>query len=412
MSESPENTVVVIGAGQAGCELGFSLRQQGFAGRIVLVGDEPSLPYRRPPLSKAFLAGEVEAASLLIRSAESYAKQNIECLMGRRVIATDRTARSVQLDDGAALAYTHLVFATGGRPRALPLPGGDAPNVHSIRSIADVERLKAGFRAGQRMVVIGGGYIGLEAAAVGIKAGLDVTVLEAQPRLLARVAVPLMSEFYAAAHRKRGVKVLTGVGIVALEGEGLVEVVVLADGQRLPADLVIVGIGIVPNTELAQAAGLAVDNGIVVDAHARTADPAIFAIGDCAHHDHVFLGRRLRLESVPHAMEHARTAAAAIVGQAKPYEAVPWFWSDQFDLKLQMVGLSEGHDQIVVRGTPESENFCVFYLKDGVVLSADAVNRPKEFSVAKQLVAQRARVEAGQLADETIPLAAPSRTNS
>ena len=248
MSESPENTVVVIGAGQAGCELGFSLRQQGFAGRIVLVGDEPSLPYRRPPLSKAFLAGEVEAASLLIRSAESYAKQNIECLMGRRVIATDRTARSVQLDDGAALAYTHLVFATGGRPRALPLPGGDAPNVHSIRSIADVERLKAGFRAGQRMVVIGGGYIGLEAAAVGIKAGLDVTVLEAQPRLLARVAVPLMSEFYAAAHRKRGVKVLTGVGIVALEGEGLVEVVVLADGQRLPADLVIVGIGIVPNT--------------------------------------------------------------------------------------------------------------------------------------------------------------------
>lgn len=407
MSESQEHTVVIVGAGQAGCELGFSLRQQGFAGRIVLIGDEPSLPYRRPPLSKAFLAGEVEAPSLLIRSAESYAKQSIECLMGRRVVAIDRAAHRVQLDDGATLAYTHLVFATGGRPRRLPLPGGDAPNVHSIRAVADVERLKAGFKAGQRMVVIGGGYIGLEAAAVGIKGGLEVTVLEAQPRLLARVAVPLMSDFYAAAHRRRGVKVLTGVGIVALEGEGRIDTVVLADGQRLPADLVIVGIGIVPNTELAQAAGLAVDNGIVVDAHARTADPAIFAIGDCAQHDHGFLGRRLRLESVPHAMEHARTAAAAIVGQPKPYEAVPWFWSDQFDLKLQMVGLSEGHDQVVVRGTPESEKFCVFYLRDGVLISADAVNQPKEFSVAKQLVAQRARVSAEVLADESVPLVAP-----
>jgi 3-phenylpropionate/trans-cinnamate dioxygenase ferredoxin reductase subunit len=404
MSESPSPCVVVIGAGQAACELAFSLRQQGYADRIILVGDESLLPYRRPPLSKAFLAGEMDARGLLIRSEGSYAQQNIECLLGRRVVAVDRERRTVSLDDGGVLSYSHLVFATGGRARALPLPGGAAANVYVLRNAVDAERLQGALQPGQRLAVIGGGYIGLEVAAMGIKRGLSVTVIEALPRVLARVAVPEMSAFYEAAHRRRGVTLLTGQGVRALEGEERVHAVVLADGQRVETDVLVVGIGIQPNVELAEAAGLAVDNGIVVDATARTADPAIYAIGDCAQHEHGFLGRRLRLESVPHAMEHARVAAAAICGAPKPYEAVPWFWSDQFDLKLQMVGLSEGHDQMVCRGSIETESFCLFYLKSGVVISADAVNRTQEFSIAKQIVARRMVVSAEALADESQPL--------
>ncbi|MES2683889.1 MAG: FAD-dependent oxidoreductase [Pseudomonadota bacterium] len=404
MSET--ETVVIIGGGQAGSECAFALRQQQFAGRIVLVGEEPLLPYRRPPLSKTFLAGEVQAESLLIRAAATYQQQNIECRMGQRVVALDRTAKSVTLDEGTVIGYTHLVFATGGRARALPLPGGDKANVHTIRTVADVERLKADFAPGKRLVVIGGGYIGLEAAAVGIKCGLEVTVVEALPRVLARVAVPEISAFYEQAHRRRGVKFITGVGVQTLEGGERIEAVLLSDGQRLPVDVVIVGIGIIPNTELAAAAGLEVNQGIVVNAEARTADPAIFAIGDCAHHENVFFGRSLRVESVPHAMEHGRTAAAAICGKPVPYAAVPWFWSDQFDLKLQMVGLSEGFDSMVVRGDLAAESFCVFYLRDGVVLSADAVNRPQEFATAKQLVGQRMKVSEGLLRDESQPLKA------
>ena len=404
MSET--ETVVIIGGGQAGSECAFALRQQQFAGRIVLVGEEPLLPYRRPPLSKTFLAGEVQAESLLIRAAATYQQQNIECRMGQRVVALDRAAKSVTLDEGTVIGYTHLVFATGGRARALPLPGGDKANVHTIRTVADVERLKADFAPGKRLVVIGGGYIGLEAAAVGIKCGLDVTVVEALPRVLARVAVPEISAFYEQAHRRRGVKFITGVGVQALEGGERIEAVLLSDGQRLPVDVVIVGIGIIPNTELAAAAGLEVNQGIVVNAEARTADPAIFAIGDCAFHENVFFGRSLRVESVPHAMEHGRTAAAAICGKPAAYAAVPWFWSDQFDLKLQMVGLSEGFDSMVVRGDLAAESFCVFYLREGVVLSADAVNRPQEFATAKQLVGLRMKVPEDLLRDESQPLKA------
>ena len=399
-----QETVVIVGAGQAGCEAAFALRQQQFAGRIVLVGEEPLLPYRRPPLSKAFLAGEVAAESLLIRGAAQYETQKIETRLGTRVVGIDRAGKTITLADGETLPYTQLVLATGGRLRRLPLPGADKPNVHGIRTVADVEKLKADFAPGRRLVVIGGGYIGLEAAAVAIKCRLQVTVVEALPRVLARVAVPELSAFYQAMHAKRGVRIVTGVGISALEGGDTVETLVLANGERLPADVVIVGIGIVPNTELAEAAGLAVDNGIVVDAHACTSDAAIYAVGDCAQHDNGFLARRLRLESVPHAMEHARTAAAAIAGKPAPYSAMPWFWSDQYELKLQMAGLADGHDQRVVRGQLDQESFCVFYLKDGAVISADAVNRPQEFAVAKQLVAQRKVVDAALLADEAAPL--------
>lgn len=377
--------VVIVGAGQAGAELAGALRQQGFAGRITLVGDEPHPPYRRPALSKAFLAGEVSQESLYLKTLDAYEKQGIECRLGLTVERIDRAAHQVRLTDGTTLEYDKLALATGGRARKLPLPGADHSNVHYVRNIGDIQRLQQQFEIGRRLVIIGGGYIGLEAASIGIKKGLKVCVIEAMPRVLARVTVPEISAYYESVHRLRGVEIRTGVGVKALEGEQRVEAVVLADGHRVPADLVVVGIGLIPNTELAEAAGLAVSNGIVVDACTQTSDPDVVACGDCTLHENVFYQRRMRLESVPNALEQARVAAANLIGTPTLYRAVPWFWSDQFELKLQMVGLSEGFDQFVVRGALEKDSFVVFYLKQGVVISADAVNRPQEFMVAKRL---------------------------
>jgi 3-phenylpropionate/trans-cinnamate dioxygenase ferredoxin reductase component len=399
-----EPGVVIVGAGQAGGDLTGALRQQGFSGAITLIGDESYPPYSRPPLSKTFLAGEKTLDSLYLKSSETYARQGITCRYGVGVESIDRDARSVRLFDGTVMCYQHLVLATGGRARRLSLPGANHRNVHYVRTIDDIVGLKEQFLPGKRLLIIGGGYIGLEAASIGIKKELDVTLVEVLPRLLARVTAPELSAFYERAHRARGVKILTGVGVHALQGDPEVDTVVLSDGARLPIDLLIVGIGIIPNTELAGTADLEIANGIVVDAATRTADPAIYAIGDCSSHDNTFLNRRVRLESVPNASEQARVCAAAICSKPVPHGAVPWFWSDQYDLKLQMVGLSEGYDQIAIRGDLSKESFCVFYLKDGVVISVDAVNRPAEFMVSKKLVAERISATAARLTDETGPL--------
>ncbi|MGH8443624.1 MAG: NAD(P)/FAD-dependent oxidoreductase [Solimonas sp.] len=396
--------VVIVGAGQAGGELASALRQQGYTGSIVLLGDEPYVPYRRPPLSKTFLSGDATLESLFIKTEAVYEKHQIDCRFGIGVESVDRTAKRLRLYDGTTLEYGKLALTTGGRPRRLSLPGANHANVHYVRTIADIIALKAQFEAGKKLVIIGGGYIGLEAASVGIKKGLDVTVVEALPRVLARVTAPEISAFYERIHRGRGVKLHTGVGVHGFEGQNSVEAVVLADGTRLAADIVIAGIGLIPNTELAEAAGLAIDNGIVVDRFAQTSDPDIYAAGDCTNHENLFFDRRMRLESVPNAMEQGRVAAAAIAGKPVPYNAVPWFWSDQYELKLQMVGLSQGYEQLVIRGELNGESFSAFYLKDGVVISADAVNRPQEFMVAKKLVADRIKVDAAQLADETFIL--------
>lgn len=396
---SQDASCVIIGAGQAGSELAAALRQQGFEGRIVMVGEEPHLPYRRPPLSKTFLSGEVQRESLFIKQQSAYDKLNVECMLGVTATAIDRAAHTVTLSDGRVLPYTKLALATGGRPRVLPIPGGTAENVHYVRTIGDIERLQADFAPGKKLVIIGGGYIGLEAAAVGIKKGLSVTVIEAMPRVLARVTAPEISAFYQRIHGERGVELKIGAGVEALEGEPRIQTVVLSDGQRVPADLVIVGIGLIPNTELAEAAGLEVNNGIVVDAHAQTSDPDIVAAGDCSFHHNDFLGRSVRLESVPNAMEQARVAAAAICGKPVRYAAVPWFWSDQYDFKLQMVGLNQGYDDIVIRGDTDSNSFCAFYLREGVLVAADAVNQPKEFMMAKKLVAASIRPDPAVLAD-------------
>jgi 3-phenylpropionate/trans-cinnamate dioxygenase ferredoxin reductase subunit len=396
--------VLIVGAGQAGGDVASALRQQGYSGRIVLIGEEPYVPYRRPPLSKTFLSGEATLESLFIKPQATFDKHNIECLFGTGVESIDRETRSVRRYDGTTMEYGKLVLATGGRPRRLSLPGADHPNVHYVRTIADILRLKEQFAAGKRLVIIGGGYIGLEAASVGIKKGLKVTVVEALPRVLARVTAPEISAFYERVHRSRGVDVKTGVGVHAFEGDALVDAVVLADGTRIESDIVIAGIGLIPNTEIAEAAGLTISNGIVVDLHTQTSDADIYAIGDCAQSENAFFGRSMRLESVPNAIEQARVAAAAIIGKPVPYNAVPWFWSDQYDLKLQMVGLSQGFDQIVIRGDINGESFSAFYLKDGIVISADAVNRPQEFMIAKKLVGERMKVDAAQLADEGFAL--------
>lgn len=395
---------VIVGAGQAGSELATSLRQHGYSDSVVLIGDEEHVPYRRPPLSKTYLSGEVTLESLFLKPRAVYEKHAIECRFGIGVESIDRAARSLRLYDGSVLMYDKLALTTGGRPRRLSVPGAERSNLHYIRTVADIDRLKQQFGDGKRLVIIGGGYIGLEAASVGIKKGLHVTVVEALPRVLARVTAPEISAFYERVHRGHGVDLRTGVGVHALEGNGDACTLVLTDGTRLAADLVVIGVGLIPNTELAEAAGIEVSNGIVVDRYAVTSDPDIVAAGDCTNHDNVFLGRRLRLESVPNALEQARVAAASILGRPRVYDAVPWFWSDQYDLKLQMVGLSQGHDDLIVRGDMDANSFTAFYLKDGVVISADSVNRPQDFMLAKRLVAERAAVPPERLRDDAVPL--------
>lgn len=412
-------TLVVVGAGHAGVELAFAARQQGWTGAIVLLGEEPHLPYHRPPLSKAFLCGTADAASLALRQATAFEASGIELRLVAHVRAIDRAAHRVLLDDGPALVYTKLALCTGGRARTLNVPGmeGSAPrNLYSLRTQADAQAIAGSVREGARVVIIGAGYVGLEVAASARKLGASVTVLETQPRVLARVTGETLSGFYESVHREAGVDVRTNVSVSAIERDasGAVSAVVCGDGERLPADVVIVGIGMLPDTALAEAAGLRVEGGIVVDEHSVTSDPDIFSAGDCTVHDSALYGRRVRLESVPNALEQARAAAGWLCGKPRPNHAVPWFWSDQYDLKLQMTGLADGHDACVVRGSFVDRSFCAFYLRDGRVIAVDAVNRPADFMLAKKAVAARMSASAEQLADASIPLkdifAAPVRS--
>lgn len=411
MEQAPpgaSSTIVIIGGGQAGGEAATLLRQNRFEGRIVLVGEEDYLPYMRPPLSKAFLAGEIGKDALIYKAAVAYEKARVEIRLGVRVAAIDRRAKRLLIAGGAPLPYDKLVIATGGRARELPVPGVGLRHIFYLRTIADVEALQPLMEAPRRLVIVGGGYVGLEAAAVAVQRGLAVTVLEGAPRVLARVTAPDLSKFYERIHREAGVDIRTGVtvrGFAAGGEDGGVRAVTCAGGQSFAADFVLIGIGLVPNTELAERAGLGVGDGIVVDAASRTSDPDIYAIGDCAMHArHGFLGRNIRLESVPNALEQARGAAAAITGRPIPAAAAPWFWSDQYDLKLQMVGFSEGYEELAIRGSMETSSFIVFYLKEGRVIAADSVNRLGEFMAAKRIVGERREIAPARLADESAPL--------
>jgi 3-phenylpropionate/trans-cinnamate dioxygenase ferredoxin reductase component len=403
-----ESTIAIIGGGQAGAEVATLLRQNRFEGRIVLVGEEDYLPYMRPPLSKAFLAGEIGKDSLIYKASLAYEKSRVEMRLGFRVETIDRGAKALLIKGSSPLHYDRLVIATGGRARELAVPGASLRNIFYLRTIADVAALQPLMGPPRGLVIVGGGYIGLEAAAVAVKRGLAVTVLEGAPRVLARVTAPDLSKFYERIHRQAGVDIRTGVTVTRFttgDKEGTVGSVACAGGQSFVADFVLIGIGLVPNIELAEQAGLAVDDGIIVDAASRTSDPNIYAIGDCAMHaHHSFLQRKIRLESVPNALEQARIAAASIMGRPIPAAAAPWFWSDQYDLKLQMAGVSDGYEELAIRGSMEASSFIAFYLKEGRVIAADSVNRLGEFMAAKRIVGERTKIAGARLADELAPL--------
>ncbi|MCE5292424.1 MAG: FAD-dependent oxidoreductase, partial [Nocardiaceae bacterium] len=391
--------VLIIGASHAGAQLSANLRQDGWTGEILVIGDEPALPYHRPPLSKTYLAGKTTLDDLLIRPAEFYAKNDINFRVGR-VASINRQAHSVTLSDGEEVSYDKLALCLGARPRRLPIAGTELPGVHYLRDAADIEAIREGLDGARRVVIIGAGYIGLETAASLRKLGVEVTVLESAERVLQRVTAPEVSAFYSRVHREEGVDLRTGVSISAIEGDERVRGVRLADGELIDADLVIIGIGVVPNTELAEAAGLAVANGILIDEHGLTSDPDIVAAGDCANYVIPRYDRQLRLESVPSAGEQAKAAAASICNKSKAITALPWFWSDQYELKLQIAGLNEGYDEVVLRGDPEAgRSFACFYFKQGEMIAADCVNHPKEFMFARRVVGERLPVDQSQLAD-------------
>ena len=380
-----EGRALVVGASHAGVQVAAGLRQQGWSGEVVVVGDEPALPYHRPPLSKAYLAGTSSLQDLALRKAEFYAKHDIR-LVQSTVTQVDRAAQQVGLNDGTTMGYTHLALCTGGRVRTLDVSGIDLPGVFYLRTFADVESIRALAASGSHAVIVGGGYVGLETAASLRALGLDVTVLEAAERVLERVT------------RDAGVVIRTGAQVSAMAGDQRVREVVLRGGERIPADLVVVGVGLVPNTELAAEAGLYVENGIVIDDLARTSDPRIVAAGNCASHRMARYDRLVRLESVPSAGEQAKTAAATLCGKERPIAALPWFWSDQYDLKLQIAGLNLGYDELVLSGDPSRDrDFTCYYLQQGRLLAADCVNRPRDFLKAKQLISQGLGVDRAQL---------------
>lgn len=393
--------VVVVGAGQAGSAVVAKLRGLGFDGQITLIGEEPSPPYQRPPLSKAYLMGEMEEERLWLRSNAFYAEQNITLRLGAKVGGIDRTAKTLTVGD-ETLSYDHLVLTTGSTPRRLPAAiGGDLAGVYTVRTLADVDAMRAEFAPGRRVVIVGGGYIGLEAAAVARKLGLEVTVLEMAPRILQRVAAPETSDYIRALHQAHGVTILESTGLDRLLGTGHVSGVRLQDGRELPADFVIAGVGILPGQALAEAAGLELENGIKTDAHGRTSDPSIWSAGDCASFP--YKGGRIRLESVGNAIDQAEVVAENIMGAGKDYIAKPWFWSDQYACKLQIAGLNTGYDNIVTRG-PEGEGVSFWYYQGDTLLAVDAMNDPRGYMVGKRLIEAGKSPDKAKVADLSVPL--------
>jgi 3-phenylpropionate/trans-cinnamate dioxygenase ferredoxin reductase subunit len=394
--------VVVIGAGQAGSSLVAKLRNSGFEGRITLIGAEPVPPYQRPPLSKAYLLGDMTLDRLFLRPESFYGEHGIDLRLNSRVTGIDRAARSVDLGD-EVIAYDHLVLTTGSDPRRLPASiGGKLDGVFVVRDLADVDAMAPHVEAGRRALIVGGGYIGLEAAAVAAKRGLQVTLVEMADRILQRVAAPETSDYFRALHQSHGVTIREGVGLDRLLGEGHVTGARLSDGTELDVDLVIVGVGISPATTLAEAAGLEIENGIKVDARGQTSDPAIWAAGDCASFP--WKAARIRLESVPNAIDQAECVAENIMGAGKDYVAKPWFWSDQYDVKLQIAGLNAGYDRTVVRPGDKPGSQSVWYFRGDALLAVDAMNDPRAYMIGKRLVEAGQSPSLAAVADTDMPL--------
>jgi 3-phenylpropionate/trans-cinnamate dioxygenase ferredoxin reductase component len=394
--------VVIVGGGQAGLEAAAALRAQGYQGTVTLICEEAHAPYQRPPLSKEFLAGKMEAESLPLRALAYYEKQRVDLILGDPVTAIDRAAMQVRLAGGGSVSYTQLILAVGARNRPLPIEG--AEHALHLRTLGEAVALRQRIAEARSVVVIGGGFIGLEVAAAARGFGKPVTVIEATPRLMSRAVSPLLSGFFLDVHRAQGTEVLLNATVASVQADG----VTLGTGEKIGADLIVAGIGVLPNIELARAAGLEVNNGIVVDEFMRSSDPAIFAIGDCADHPNAFAGAlgggRTRLESVQNAVDQAKCAARTIAGNPAPYRDVPWFWTDQFEIRFQMAGLAAGHDEFVVRGSVENRKFSAFYFKDGRLLAVDSVNRFGDHVAARKLLAGRTPLTPAQAADETVDL--------
>jgi 3-phenylpropionate/trans-cinnamate dioxygenase ferredoxin reductase subunit len=394
---------IIAGASHAGVQLALSLRQGGWEGRILMLGEEAAIPYQRPPLSKDLLAGTKSLEQILIRPAAVLEKAGIELQLGCRVEAINRVDKKLHLDDGSSVVYDKLALTLGSRARTIPLPGSDKTGVFYLRAIHDVQRIRPFIAEGKKAVIVGGGYIGLETAAVMRKLGMNVTILEALPRILQRVTTPAVSSFYERIHIEEGVKIITNAAVESIEGKSQVESVHLSNGTSLEADLVIIAVGILPNTELAGDAGLEIENGISVDEFARTSDHDIVAAGDCTYHFNPIYQRKVRLESVQNATDQAKVAAATLCGKPESYRALPWFWSDQYNVKLQIAGLSEGHNQVIVRGNPdEGRSFAAFYFAKDRLLAVDAINRPAEFMLAKKLLLLGTTVDKQKLSDDSV----------
>ena len=399
--------VVIVGAGQAGFQVASSLRLESYDEPIALIGDEPNLPYQRPPLSKGFMVGEQDIEGTALRPLAFYQSHRIDLVTGAKVIKIDPMSRSVSLASGRCLPYEALVLAVGARNRKLPIKGAELDGVCYLRTDAEAIEIQQRLEYARNIVVIGGGFIGLELAAAAGTLGKSVRVLELQSRLMPRVVSPILSDFYRDLHISKGVEISLDVALSEISGlQGRVTELVLSDGSVCPADLVLVGIGVVPNVELAGNAGLSVSDGIVVDEHLRTQDESIYAIGDCADHPNPFAGGRVRIESVQNAVDQAKCVAAAIVGRSDNYRAVPWFWTDQFDIKLQMAGLSRGYGRIVTRGEPESRKFSVFYFRDDRLAAVDSVNRPGDHLAGRKLIGAGTQITPEQAADLSVDLKA------
>jgi 3-phenylpropionate/trans-cinnamate dioxygenase ferredoxin reductase subunit len=398
--------VVIVGAGHAGAQAAIQLRQLGFEGSLALIGAEAEPPYERPPLSKEFLAGDKEFERMLVRPEAFWAERGVDLVLGTRIVAVDPQAKRVAAADGRSFAFGSMIWAAGGEPRRLGCEGGDLAGVHVVRRRSDVESIRSELDAARRVAVVGGGYVGLEAAAVLRKLGKEVVLLEALDRVLARVAGPEISRFYAAEHRAQGVDVRLGAAVASIVGEsGRVAALRLQDGSTIEAEMAIVGIGVEAAVEPLLAAGASGANGVDVDPFCRTSLTGVYAAGDCAAHENRFAGGlRIRLESVQNAHDQATTAAKAILGRPEPYDAIPWFWSNQYDLRLQTVGLSVGHDATVVRGRPEERSFSVLYLLGGRVIALDCVNATRDYVQGRKLVLEKKVVAPERLADTSVPL--------
>ncbi len=402
MTES--ETFVIVGAGHAGGRAAEAMRMLGFEGKIILIGAEPHLPYERPPLSKELLQTEGGEGFTLIRDQAYYDENRIDCRLGSRATAIDRDAKSITLQDGTPLSYDKLLLTTGGAVRRLDLPGADLSNVFYLRTLDDSRAIESRLGDAPRVVIVGGGFIGLEVAASARRRGCAVTVLETADRLMGRAVLPEISQAFLDLHGEHGVDIRLGCAIGHFEGAGQVERAVTADGEALPADLVVIGVGIFPDTALAEAAGLAADDGIVVDEFCRTSDPAIFAAGDVTRHFSTICGGHIRLESWQNAQNQAIAAAKVMCGEETPFSEVPWMWSDQFDANLQIAGMPEAWDTVVFRGDVAARDFIGFQMQDGEVVGAMSLNRPRDMRFARRLIGTGRRIDAGALTDEAVPL--------